>query len=145
MTLSALRSTSRKLIDLRGERNKLLMRTERRLTKLWLHEERGCAIDPSDKMWDFSPLWYLFKVKIADIKEQEEEKRRHANGGDGCGELGGGSGGAYGGVAGYGGGGFGAFPDVDDVPAGGVDDGDTEHSDKHFSEEDMAWLRFEDE
>ncbi|KAF4539767.1 Udp-glc gal endoplasmic reticulum nucleotide sugar transporter protein [Lasiodiplodia theobromae] len=146
LTLDALRSKSRELIDMRGERNKLLMRTERRLTKLWLTKERGCVIDSSDKMWDFSPLWYLFKVKIAEIKEQEEEKRRHANGGDGCGGLGGGSGGAYGGVTGYGGGGDGAFPDVDDVPAGGVvDEGDTEHSDKHCSEEDMAWLRFEDE
>ncbi|KAL1639113.1 UDP-galactose transporter [Diplodia intermedia] len=119
-----------------SSRNKLLMRTERKRTKAWLLTERGCTIDPEDKMWDFSPLWYLFNAKVAELKRDEQEMRR-AGGGIGFGGANGGSGRRDSESAA-------AFSSAE-VSAADVGGGGTKRHEARCSESDTAWLRFEDD
>ncbi|OJD28844.1 udp-glc gal endoplasmic reticulum nucleotide sugar transporter protein [Diplodia corticola] len=110
------------------------MRTECKRTKMWLLGERGYRIDPNDKKWDFSPLWYLFKTKMAEIKKDEEDMGRASGDGGARAEVGDGSGGANGNVAGNG-----------DGPAVGVAGSSTNKQKRRCSEADMAWLRSDDD
>lgn len=62
-----------------SSRNRALIRRQREMLHDW-RAERGYVRSLEDIKWDFSPLWYLFKNRIEELKKKEKEMRCSAGG-----------------------------------------------------------------